>query len=256
MRHESQHKAPRRTWTARGLLLLLLSYACLPSYAQKKVNKFEDALTRSREAARIIELLADMPEGNLPMEVIARTQAIAVFPKVTNQTGPFMSAIQGRGVISTRTNDGWTTPAFYQFVGGGYGRPFSNSQTPAILFLFMTKEAVSWFESGGVHLKNEKKAIGGPVGTITNEQRLELDNTQILAYEYHEGTLTGKAFGGSFWKSFSLNPDNKINKPLYRIKGREVLSGRTLDQMPDVPEGILAFKEALEKRFATTILQL
>jgi hypothetical protein len=113
----------------------------------------------------------------------------------------------------------------------------------------MTKDAVSWFEKGGVPLTNEKKALAGPVGTITDEQRKELANAQILAYAYYNGKLNGTAFGKSFWKKFLLDPDNKINKPLYGMKGREVLAGQKVDPAT-LPSGISAYQEALTKHYA------
>lgn len=51
-----------------------------------------------------------------------------------------------------------------------------------------------------------------------------------------------------FWKSFGLNPDNNINKPMYGMKGREVQSGKKVDPST-VPAGISAYQEALEKHY-------
>ena len=42
-------------------------------------------------------------------------------------------------------------PAFYQFAGGGYGNPFAKNETNGVILLFMTKDAVGWFEKGGVN---------------------------------------------------------------------------------------------------------
>jgi hypothetical protein len=115
----------------------------------------------------------------------------------------------------------------------------------------MTKDAVAAFEKGGVLLKGEKKAIAGPVGAITDEQRKEIEGAHILAYAYFNGRLKGTAFGKSFWKNFMLNPDNNINKPLYGMKGREVLVGRKVDTA-SLPAGIQAYKEALQKYYGQT----
>ncbi len=52
-----------------------------------------------------------------------------------------------------------------------------------------------------------------------------------------------------FGKNFLLNPDNKINKPLYGIKGREVLAGQKIDPQT-LPAGISTFQEALTKYYA------
>lgn len=219
--------------------------------AQKR-NKFEDAQQRAQDAARIITLLGVLPENDLPKELVERAQAIGVFPKVTKETAMFASRTQGFGVISARTENGWTMPAFYQFTGGGYGNPFARPETNAVVLLFMTTDALSWFEKGGVELKNEKKAIEGPVGVISDEQRKEIEGAQILAYAYYNGRLTGKAFGKSFWKSFFLHPDNKINTPLYGMKGREVLAGKKIGNTLDIPPTIPTFKEALQKYYSAT----
>src|SRR5947209_1443256 len=139
-------------------------------------------------------------------------------------------------------------PAFYQFAGGGYGNPFAKNEMYGIILLFMSKDAVAAFEKGGVKLKGEKKAIAGPIGTITDEQKRALEGANILAYAYYNGKLKGINFGDSFWKNFMLDPDNKINTPLYGVKGREVLAGKKVNT-ESLPAGIPAYQEALQKYF-------
>jgi lipid-binding SYLF domain-containing protein len=158
---------------------------------------------------------------------------------------------QGYGVISARGADGWTMPAYYQFSGGGFGNPFAKNEEFGVILLFMTKDTVGAFEKGGVPLKGEKGALAGPVGTITDEQRKELEGARILAYAYFNGELKGTALGKSFWKSFLLNPDNNINTPLYGMKGREVLAGGKVNTSK-LPAGITSFQEALQKHYGTT----
>ena len=216
-----------------------------PASAQK-VNKFPHAIERSGDAGRIITLLALLPESGLPKELTDKAEAIGVFPLVRKETAGFSKTIQGFGVISSRQENGWTLPAFYLFSGGGFGNPFARDETYGIILLFMSKDAVAAFEKGGVQLKGERKALAGPVGTISDEERKELAGAQILGYVYFNGRLNGTAFGKSFWKNFILNPDNKINTPLYGMKGREVLAGKKVDAAP-LPSGITAYQEALQK---------
>ena len=216
--------------------------------AQKQGNKFPDAIERSGDAARIVSMLALLPDSGFPKELVDKAVAVGVFPKVTRETSVFTQLTQGYGVISARQESGWTSPAFYEFSGGGYGSPFAKDEKNGVILLFMTKDAVSWFEKGGVPLTNERKALPGPVGAVTDEQRKELEGAQILAYAYYNGKLNGTAFGKSFWKKFLLNPDNNINKPLYGMKGREVLAGQKIDSQT-LPAGISAFQEALTKYY-------
>ena len=157
----------------------------------------------------------------------------------------FTKFTQGYGVISSRGENGWTMPAFYDFWGSGFGNPFAKDDHFGVILLFMTKDAVAAFEKGGVPLKGEKKAVAGPVGTITDDQRKEIEGAHILGFAYFNGKLKGTTFGKS-WKGFALNPDNKINTPLYGAKGREVLAGKKVDPA-SLPTGIPAYQEALTK---------
>lgn len=226
-----------------GLSVML---SLTPASAQKK--KFSHAVERSEDAGRIIASLALLPDTGFPQELMAKAEAVAVFPKITKETSLFTEITQGYGVICSRVEKGWTMPAFYQFAGGGYSSPFAQDETFSIILLFMTKDAVAAFEKGGVPLKGEKKALAGPVGALTDEQRRELEGARILAYIYFNGKLKGTAFGKSFWKNFMLDPDNNINKPLYGMKGREVLAGKDVNR-PSLPAGINAYQEALSKYY-------
>src|SRR5437867_1844949 len=146
--------------TLTALLLLHPTSSSFSSYAQKPdPRKFQHAVNRSADAGRIVTLLAVAPESGLPKEIADRAEAIGVFPKVIKETAMFSQMSKGYGVISARTNKGWTLPAFYQFSGGGYGNPFANTETYAVILLFMSKDSLKWFEKGAVPLTNQKKAI-------------------------------------------------------------------------------------------------
>jgi lipid-binding SYLF domain-containing protein len=222
----------------------------LPSNAAQKPDpkKFQDAINRSADAGRILTLLAVTPDNGIPKELLDRSEAIAVFPKVVREMAVFTQTTKGYGVISSRTEKGWTMPAFYRFGGGGYTNPFSNGESYALILLFLTKDSLKWFEKGGVVLADEREAIEGPVGTLSDDQRRSLLAQPMLAYAYYNGKLTGKGFSTTFWRAFALNPDNNINRPVYGVKGREVLAGANLDAAK-VLEGISAYQEALIKHY-------
>ena len=230
-------------------ILILHPSISVHSYAQKADPwKFQHAVTRSEDAARIMTLLAVIPDSDLPKEISDRAEAIGVFPKVVKETMMFSSFTKGYGVISSRTENGWTLPAFYSFQGGGYGNPFANTETYGIILFFMTKDSLKWFEKGGVALTNQQKAREGPIKTVTDEQRKKLADAHVLAYAYYNGKLDGKSFGTSFWKTFALNPDNNINNPVYGVKGREVLAGAKIDPA-NVLSGIPQYQATLMKYY-------
>ena len=232
------------------IVSLLLAHTNFVAYGQHPQTspKFRHAVTRSEDAGRIMSILAQLPDSGMPKELIDRAEAIAVFPQVVRHTDIITQVSKGYGVISARQDKGWTMPAFYRFRGEGFGTPFADPGAYCVILLFMKKDALSWFKKGGVPLKNEKKAVEGPVGTISEEQRKELETVPILAYSYFNGRLNGTAFGKSFWKSFGLNPDNNINNPVYGMKGREVLTGKQIDPAV-VLTGISAYRDALIKHY-------
>ena len=245
------------TITRIGLLVLVLVTAMLLKATSSPVlsagqkpdpKKFQHAISRSADAGRILTLLAVTPENGIPKEILDRSEAIAVFPKIVKETNIFTQTTKGYGVISSRTEKGWTMPAFYRFGGGGYTNPFSDREAYALILLFLTKDSLKWFEQGGVVLDDEREAIEGPVGTLSDDQRRSLVGQPMLAYAYYNGKLSGKGFSTTFWRAFALNPDNNINTPVYGVKGREVLAGANLDAAK-VLEGISAYQEALIKHY-------
>lgn len=228
-----------------SVIVLPVSHATVAQ--QPAATKFKHAVVRSQDSAKIIELLNELHEQGFPRELAARAQAIAVFPLVTKQSVLFQQSMEGYGVVSIREADGWSLPAFYKFIGSGFTGKFSGESKMAVILLFMNKETVAWFSKGRVYLKDQKKAIAGPVGIMTDEQRKELAGANIFGYVYSEGKLIGTDFGTTF-KQFVLNPDNNINKPMYGMKGREVLAREKIDPAT-LPAGITAFQEALRKYY-------
>src|SRR4051812_1215206 len=111
-----------RTICVPFIVLLLLT----PASAQKN---FSHAVERSEDAGRIITALALLPDTGFPQELMKKVEAVAVFPKIKKETAFFAQVSQGYGVICSRTENGWTMPAFYQFGGGGYGNPFAGNDT-------------------------------------------------------------------------------------------------------------------------------
>ncbi len=64
--------------------IVLLLFA--PASAQKK---FSHAVERSEDAGRIIAALALLPDTGFPQELMKKAEAVAVFPQIKKETGPF-----------------------------------------------------------------------------------------------------------------------------------------------------------------------
>jgi lipid-binding SYLF domain-containing protein len=204
-------------------------------------EKFKHARMRSEDAARIVSLLAE-PNSGFPKELINRAQIVAVIPRATREDMLVRRFLQGYGVASARLENGWSLPAFYQFMSAPRKFTGTSQENLALIILFLDKEAPTWFAKDKSQFKRERAAVLGPVGVTEGQKNL----TGIVAYSYYNGKLNGNEIDPDFFKDFILNQDNNINLPVYGVKARDVLAGHKIDSA-SLPTGISAFQEALQK---------
>src|ERR1700724_2205496 len=106
-----------------GMLSLVLVLCLLgePTFAEKKGKKANEAARRSKDAATVFNEIMGAPDNAIPKELIDKAQAIAVFPSVLKAAFIF-GGTEGKGVISRRTAQGWSTPAFFN-LGAAVSEP-------------------------------------------------------------------------------------------------------------------------------------
>jgi lipid-binding SYLF domain-containing protein len=157
--------------------------------AQKPASeKFKHAIERSDDSARVLSLLL-LPDSGFPRELLDRAELVAVFPHASRQDALVRRVMHGYGVISSRQENGWTLPVFYEFISAPRKFSGASGKTLAVVLLFLNRDAGSWFGEGKAKFKSDRAARLGPVGAITEEQRNSLDETAILAYTYYNGRL-------------------------------------------------------------------
>jgi lipid-binding SYLF domain-containing protein len=229
------------------ILTIVISSAASATGQKPAGGKFNDAIKRSEGSAGIISMVAQLSQNDIPKNLIEQAAAIGVFPcKKTDLL--IEHAILCPGVIVSRTQNGWSLPAFYRFGGGGFGRPDpALSQSNALILLFMARQPVDWLGKASI-LRNMREAVAGPLGSITEAQTSALIKASVIAYALRKDTLSGEILKSDFWRGIGLVEDNNINAPLYGIKGREVLAGRKIVSA-SLPAGISAFQEAVQKHW-------
>jgi lipid-binding SYLF domain-containing protein len=206
------------------------------------------AIERSENAASIITQVVNLNDGGIPKELTDKAEAIAVFPHVVKAKMLFQQMTVGFGVISRRLSGGWTPPAYYTFGGVGFDLSIAGGESADVIMLFMSEEAASWFQKGRLELKDKRKAVAGPIGSMSNPNN-DITDASIIMYSFNKGRLTGISINSNiFTKSFGIGPDNKLNKAVYKIKSSEVLAGRPVDQQ-SIPASIRSFQEALAQHF-------
>ncbi|MEK6325540.1 MAG: lipid-binding SYLF domain-containing protein [Acidobacteriota bacterium] len=242
----------KKTSSLNGTILLPVLFVLVvwlwpySAFAQKiEPKQLKKAVERSEKSADVLKTIVELPHSGIPRALIDNAHAVGVIPHVVTANFIFGKLSLGYGVISRRNPAGWSLPAYYVFSGAGFG----GGDTADIILLFMNETVLSWFQKGRVQMKGEKRPTSGPVGSITDEQKAQTAKANIIAYTLYKGILVGAGLGGGFFKSFLLNPDNNLNKPLYGVKGRDVLAGKEIDPQ-SVPAGINAFPQALNEYYS------
>ncbi|MDX6445247.1 MAG: YSC84-like protein 1 [Blastocatellia bacterium] len=203
-----------------GILTIVLVTCVLgiPTFAQKKGKKANEATQRSNDAATVFNEIMGAADNGIPKELIDKAQAIAVFPGVLKAAFIF-GGREGKGVISRRTDAGWTAPAFFNLGGGSFGAQIGADKTDYVLLVMN--------ESGLAGLLGDKFEIGGEVGVaagpVGREASAATDaqlKAEILTYSRTKGLFAGVALKGT-----AITPDNDLNEAFYGMKARDVLNG-------------------------------
>src|SRR5262245_65917967 len=123
----------RSIWTTAVAVSLFLG---VTGAAQEKPGKkLEDESQQSVKAAKVLREIMDTPDKEIPEDLLAKAECVAVFPSVI-KAGFIVGGRGGRGVASCRTATGWSAPAYFNLGGGSVGLQIGAEATDLVL-LFM-----------------------------------------------------------------------------------------------------------------------
>ncbi len=196
---------------------LLLVGASFNVAAQNKKADAE-ARKKTQEAAKVLGQVMSIPDKGIPRDLIKRAEAVAVCPDVIKAGILIVGGRGGSCVISRRTDNGWSAPAFFNLRGGSFGPQIGASKTDFVL-LFMNEGALNGLLEDKFEIGGEVGLAAGPVGrTAAASTDVQL-KAGILTYSRSKG-----AFIGAELKGVVISPDNDENEALYGAKAQAVLS--------------------------------
>jgi lipid-binding SYLF domain-containing protein len=206
--------------------VLLLAISANFAAAQKK-NRLQDATRHASTAAKVFTEIMNVRDKAIPQELLDKAQAIAVFPGVIKAAFIF-GGKGGQGVISRRTRNGWSPPAFFNLSGGSFGAQIG-AQKNDYVFLVMNEDGLKGLLEDKFELGGEVGVVAGPVGREAAASTNVTLDAGILSYSRSKGAFIGAALKGA-----AISPDNDLNEAVYGKKATEVLTGpsMTLTQMP------------------------
>jgi SH3 domain-containing YSC84-like protein 1 len=199
-------------------LALITCAVTMPTLAQTKGKKGNEAARRSKSAAAVFNEIMGAPDNGIPKGLIDKAQAIAVFPGVVKAAFVF-GGREGKGVISRRTPQGWSSPAFFNLGGGSFGAQIGADKTDYVL-LIMNETGLKGLLSDKFEVGGEAGVAAGPIGREASAATDAQLNAEILTYSRSKGL-----FGGVALKGTAITPDNNLNEAVYGMNARDLLSG-------------------------------
>lgn len=149
-----------------------------------------------KTATLVFRELMEMPDREVPEELLEDSACIAVIPSVIK--GAFgWGGRHGRGVLTCRQKQGgWSAPIFVTLSGTSFGLQIGAQSTDVVLF-FMTERSVRSLLRSKITLGGDVGVAAGPVGRraeLGTDLRLK---AEIYSYAKSRGLYAGMSVEGA-----------------------------------------------------------
>jgi lipid-binding SYLF domain-containing protein len=223
-----------RKSTSISVLLLF----CTVSFAWDEGDR-EKLSTRLEKAANILNEITNAPDKGIPQDILAHSECIGVIPTMM-KAGFGLGGEYGQGVVSCRTEKGWSAPAFYRLGGGTFGLQIGGEAVDVVM-LFMNDQGAQSLMAHRVKLGADASASAGPVGRTAAADTNIVLRSEILTYSRSKGIFAGVSLKGSW---FEQNAGD--TRTFY---GREINFRTILNGSVRPPQGSETFLAAVRKDF-------
>ena len=116
-----------------------------------------------RLATQVYQELFEVPDREVPRDLLKASKCIAIIPDVIK--GAFgWGGRHGRGVLTCRSDEGWSAPIFVTLSGGSFGLQIGAQSTDIVLFIVNERSVRSLLKSKFT-LGGDLSVAAGPVRT-------------------------------------------------------------------------------------------
>ena len=191
-----------RITRAAGLALVVSSlvtttaFAALSTGEQKRLNDSASVVTALRNA-----------ENGISEDLWQKAACVIVVPDL-KKAAFIVGGEYGKGVMSCRTANGWSSPVFMELEKGSVGFQAGATAIDLVL-LVMNKDAADKMLNSKVSLGADASVAAGPVGRAASASTSE-NLAQVLSYSRSKGVFAGINLSGG-----SLRVDKDSNADAY-----------------------------------------
>lgn len=221
-------------------LLLFVSALLFATFSFAKDEgdraKLQDRLEKS---GTILDQITSAPDRGVPREILAHAKCVGVIPTMV-KAGLAFGGEYGQGVVTCRTNHGWTAPAFYRLGGGTFGFQIGGEAVDVVM-LFMNDNGVESLLAHRVKIGADASASAGPVGRTAAADTNIAMQSEILTYSRSRGIFAGVSLKGSWFEQNGGDTRTFYGRD---INYKSILSGSIRP-----PQGSEPFLTAVRKDF-------
>jgi lipid-binding SYLF domain-containing protein len=199
--------------------------AILP-IASAAVTKETPTVHRLREATTVFEEIMATPDKGIPEDLLEKSHCIVIVPGL-KKAAFLIGGTYGKGFVSCRTAQGWSSPGSVRVEGGSFGFQIGGSETDTIL-LVMNDRGAQRLLATQFTLGAEGSVAAGPVGRSATAQTDAGMRAEILSWSRSRGVFAGLALQGA-----TLRQDSDDNRELY---GKTVSNRELVEKGSPAPE--------------------
>ena len=204
-----------RARAARRLLIALStasvsSCASTPPHAATvaDVGERRDAAERMGAATRVA--LAQLTDADhaIPQAIASVAKCVSIVPAMLH-AGLIVGVSRGRGAVSCRVDEDWSTPAFVRVSGSGAGL-LAGVESVDLVMLLMNEKSARSLAGARVEFGAASSIAAGPVGRqwqATAQPDLE---ASLLCYSSSRGLFAGVALA-----EVVIEPDDEAARAFY-----------------------------------------
>ena len=160
------------------------------------------------DATTVLDEIVSTPDQAIPSSLMDEAHCVAVIPNV-KKVGFIFGARYGRGLVSCRTEGGWSRPSFVSITGGDFGFQIGAQSTDFVL-IFATQEAADRLLGDKFTLGADASVSAGPAERTAEAGTEATLPTEVYAYSRSRGLFAGASLEGA-----SLVTDEDANEDVY-----------------------------------------
>src|SRR5215510_8680341 len=164
-------------------LIVTTAFAALSTGEQKRLNDAAGVVTAIRNA-----------DNGIPEDLWQKAACVIVIPDM-KKAAFIIGGEYGKGVMSCRTANGWSSPVFMELEKGSWGFQ-AGAQEIDLVLLVMNRDAATKMLDSKVSLGADASVAAGPVGRAASASTSGNLSAEVLSYSRTHGVFGGINLSG------------------------------------------------------------